>query len=44
MEVTVLILSSSCLSNSAHFRNVDSHEWEFGWRDPEEWMEFANGS
>ena len=24
MEITVVILSISCLSNSAHFRNVDS--------------------
>ncbi len=39
--MTLLPLSISCLSNSAHYRSVDSHEWGPGWRDPEDRMEFA---
>jgi len=41
MGITVLILSISCLSYSAHFGNVGSHGQESGWRDPEDQMEFA---
>jgi hypothetical protein len=39
--MTLLTLSISCLSNSAHYRSADSHEWRPGERDPEDRMEFA---
>jgi hypothetical protein len=39
--MTVLIRSISCLSNSAHSRYVDSHEWESGSATPTIRMECA---
>jgi hypothetical protein len=41
VRITLLTLSASCLSNSAHCRNVDSHDWAPDRRDPEHRMKFA---
>ena len=39
--MTLLTLSISCLSNSAHYRSVDSHESGLAGATPEDRMEFA---